>query len=135
MQRPSLDIHFSAIVFAAGSLLLSIGVVTGAHAQEPVAQTPASVSQPAVFTASTAAAAVSVADSSAQPAQAAMRDRELIRAHRMERRMMISESTGIPLGELDDLLRKIRPTAEERNNDERRTQTGRLSVEDLDENP
>ena len=49
--------------------------------------------------------------------------------------MMISESTGISLGEIDDLLRKIGPTAEERDNDVRRTQTGQLGVEDPDENP
>ena len=135
MQRPSLYTTHTAILFAVGCLLLSMGVVTGAHAQEQV-RAPAPES--ALVTASTAAASINLADSTAQPAQpaqAAARDRELIRAHRMERRMMISESTGIPLGELDDLLRKIGPAAEERDNHERRTQTGQLSVEDPDENP
>ena len=122
MQRPSLYTTHNAILFAVGCLLLSMGVVTGAHAQEQV-RAPAPES--ALVTASAAA----------QPAQPAARDRELIRAHRMERRMMISESTGISLGEVDDLLRKIGPTAEERDNHERRTQTGQLSVEDPDENP
>ena len=132
MQRPSLYTTHNAILFAVGCLLLSMGVVTGAHAQEQV-RAPAPES--ALVTASTAAASINLADSAAQPAQAAARDRELIRAHRMERRMMISESTGISLGEIDDLLRKIGPTAEERDNHERRTQTGQLSVEDPDENP
>ena len=132
MQRPSLYTTHTAILFAVGCLLLSMGVVTGAHAQEQV-RAPAPES--ALVTASTTAASNNLADSTAQADQAAARDRELIRAHRMERRMMISESTGIPLGELDDLLRKIRPAAEERDNHERRTQTGQLSVEDLDENP
>ena len=132
MQRPSLYTTHTAILFAVGCLLLSMGAVTGAHAQEQV-RAPAPES--ALVTASTAAASIHVADSAAQPAQPAARDRELIRAHRMERRMMISESTGISLGELDDLLRKIGPAAEERDNHERRTQTGQLSVENLDENP
>ena len=138
MQRPSFYTTHTAILFAVGCLLLSMGVVTGAHAQEQV-RTPAQVLKPApesaLVTVSAAAASINLADSTTQPAQAAARDRELIRAHRMERRMMISESTGIPLGELDDLLRKIRPTAEESSNDERRTQTGQLSVEVSDENP
>ena len=132
MQRPSLYTTHNGILFAVGCLLLSMGAVTGAHAQEQV-RAPAPES--ALVTASAGAASINLADSTAQPAQAAARDRELIRAHRMERRMMISESTGIPLGELDDLLRKIRPAAEERSDDERRTQTGQLSVEDPDENP
>ena len=124
MQRPSLYTTHNGILFAVGCLLLSMGAVTGAHAQEQV-RAPAPES--ALVTASAGAASINLADSTAQPAQpaqAAARDRELIRAHRMERRMMISESTGIPLGELDDLLRKIRPAAEERSDDERRTQTG-----------
>ena len=132
MQRPSLYTTHTAILFAVGCLLLSMGVATGAYAQEQV-RAPAPES--ALVTASTAAASINLADSTAQPAQAAARDRELIRAHRMERRMMISESTGISLGEVDDLLRKIGPTAEERDNHERRTQTGQLSVEDPAENP
>ena len=132
MQRPSFYTTHTAILFAVGCLLLSMGVVTGAHAQE---QVRAPTLESALVTASTAAASINLADSTAQADQAAARDRELIRAHRMERRMMISESTGIPLGELDDLLRKIRPMAEESGNDERRTQTGQLSVEDPDENP
>ena len=132
MQRPSFYTAHTAILFVVGCLLLSMGVATGVHAQEQV-RAPAPES--ALVTASTAAASINLADSTAQADQAATRDRELIRAHRMERRMMISESTGIPLGELDDLLRKIRPMAEESSNDERRTQTGQLSVEDPDENP
>ena len=132
MQRPSLYTTHTAILFAVGCLRLSMWVVTGAHAQEQV-RAPAPES--ALVTVSAAAASINLADSTAQPAQAAARDRELIRAHRMERRMMISESTGIPLGEIDDLLRKIGPAAEERDNHERRTQTGQLSVEDPDENP
>ena len=132
MQRPSLYTTHTAILFAVGCLLLSMGVVTGAHAQEQV-RAPAPES--ALVTASTTAASINLADSTAQPAQAAARDRELIRANRMERRMMISESTGISLGEVDDLLRKIGPTAQERDNDVRRTQTGQLGAEDIDENP
>ena len=141
MQRPSLYTTHTAILFAVGCLLLSMGAVTGAHAQEPTleqvrvpASTPAPPLQSVAATVSTGAAAIDVVDSTA-PVSLAARDRELIRAHRMERRMMISDSTGIPLGELDDLLRKIRPAAEERNNDERRTQTGQIGVENLDENP
>ena len=132
MKRPSLYTTHNAIPFAVGCLLLSMGVATGAHAQEQV-RAPAPES--ALVTASAAAASINLADSAAQPAQPAARDRELIRAHRMERRLMISESTGISLGEIDDLLRKIGPTAEERDDHERRTQTGQLSVEDPDENP
>lgn len=133
MQHPCRYTSHSAMLFAVGCLLLSMAGVTGAHAQEPAgAPSPES----AAVTVSTAAASSNLADSSAQLAQPAARDRELIRAHRMERRRMISEATGIPLGELDDLLRKIGPTAEERNNDdERRTRTGQVSVEEIDENP
>ena len=97
MKRPSLYTTHNAIPFAVGCLLLSMGVATGAHAQEQV-RAPAPES--ALVTASAAAASINLADSAAQPAQPAARDRELIRAHRMERRMMISESTGIPLGEI-----------------------------------
>ena len=142
MQRPSFYTIHTAILFAVGCLLLSMGLVTGVHAQQQTqqqTQAQATSPQPAAVTDSTAAASINLADSTVQPAQTAARERELIRAHRsahrMERRMMISESTGISLGELDDLLRKIGPTAEERDNHERRTQTGQLSVEDLDENP
>ena len=132
MKRPSLYTTHNAIPFAVGCLLLSMGVVTGAHAQE---QVRAPAPEAALVTASAAAASINLADPTTQPAQAAARDRELSRAHHMERRMMISESTGISLGEIDDLLRKIGPTAEERDDHERRTQTGQLSVEDPDENP
>ena len=138
MQRPSFYSAHTAILFAVGCLLLSMGVVTGSHAQEQVrapVQVRAPAPESALVTVSAAAASINLADSAAQPAQPAARDRELIRAHRMERRMMISESTGISLGEIDDLLRKIGPAAEERDNHERRTQTGQLSVEDPDENP
>ena len=132
MQRPSFYTAHTATLFTVGCLLLSMGVATGAHAQEQV-RAPAPES--ALVRASTTAASINLADSTAQPAQAAARDRELIRANRMERRMMISESTGISLGEVDDLLRKIGPTAQERDNDVRRTQTGQLGAEDIDENP
>ena len=138
MQRPSFYTTHTAILFAVGCLLLSMGVVTGSHAQEQVrapVQVRAPAPESALVTVSTAAASINLADPTTQPAQAAARDRELSRAHHRERRMMISESTGISLGELDDLLRKIRPTAEESDNDVRRTQTGQLGVEDLDENP
>ena len=132
MQRPSFYTAHTATLFTVGCLLLSMGVATGAHAQEQI-RAPAPES--ALVAVSAAAAPISLADSTAQSAQAAARDREHIRAYRMEHRMRISESTGISLGEVDDLLRKIGPTAEERDNDVRRTQTGQLSVEDLDENP
>ena len=132
MQRPSFYTAHTAILFTIGCLLLSMGVATGAHAQEQV-RAPAPES--ALVTASAAAASINLADPTSQPALAAARDRELIRAHRMERRMMISESTGISLGEVEDLLRKIGLTAEERDNDVRRTQTGQLGAEDIDENP
>ena len=134
MQRPFLSITHTAIRFAVGCLLLSMGAVTGAHAQQQT-RTQAPLPQSAVIMASTAAASINPADSIAQPDQAAARDRELLRAHRLERRSMISEATGIPLGELDDLLRKIGLMTEEGSNDERRTQTGQLSVGELDENP
>ena len=141
MQRPSFYTTHNAIRFSVGCLLLSMGVVTGAHAEEPTleqervpASAPAPPLQSVAVTVATGAAAIDVVHPTA-PVSLAARDLELIRAHRMERRMMISESTGISLGEVDDLLRKIGPTVEERDNDERRTQTGQISVKEIDENP
>jgi hypothetical protein len=41
-------------------------------------------------------------------------EREAARARRLERREIISEGIGISVDDLNDLLRRVRPSAEER---------------------
>ena len=133
----------AAILLGTGCLLLPVESVTGAHAQIPES---ANVGAPASAPVSAAApepAAVppgdttlaTSADVASTPARAvrnsssAQRERELLRAHRLERHAIISESTGIPLDELNNLLRKLQPSAEERSEERRRVQTGRLAID------
>ena len=141
MKFSSLTTTLVAILLCTGCLLLSVELVTGAHAQAPEsanasALAPVSVTNPDataapadVTTPATSAEDANTPTRSERGTSPAQRERDLLRAHRLERRAIISESTGIPMDELNDLLRKLQPSAEERSEERRRVQTGHLTID------
>lgn len=124
---------FSTMLFALGCL----AAAGGAHAQA-AEQVPAHANAQATARATAqtsdstrpniATASIRTPDTAVQPAaapdealvqsdrptQLSERDREIARARRVERREIISEGLGISVEELNDLLRRVRPPAEER---------------------
>ena len=129
MTLPPVATVFSTMLFALGCL----AAAGGAHAQA-AEQVPAHANAQATARTSDstrlnlATASIRTPDTAVQPAaapdealvqpdrptQLSERDREVARARRVERREIISEGLGISVEELNDLLRRVRPPAEER---------------------
>lgn len=104
MKRRPAVAYLPAILLALGVLM----AVEGAHAQSAAEL----VAPAAAIPASTPAADVPEVRVSA--ASARLRDPEAVRMRRAERRHEIAETLGIPVEQVNDLLDKIRPDAEER---------------------
>ena len=106
----------SPLLFALAGMLAA----QGAHAQSVDASpVPGSTSETALIrihedAVRPAAAPREPVDESDRPTQMNQHEREVARAKRLERREIISEGIGISVDDLNDLLRRVRPTAEER---------------------
>ncbi len=113
----------SAVLLALAGLF-----VAGIASAQSAEVTPADAQPAEARRTNTAAAAVHAPEGAVQgaaaPAEAAVQpdrptqmsepEREAARARRLERREIISEGIGISVDDLNDLLRRVRPTAEER---------------------
>jgi hypothetical protein len=118
----------SAVLLALAGLFAAGGASAQSPAAQPDEAQPAEVRPAEAQRTTTAAASMRPLDGAVQsaaapaealvqsdrPTQMAEPEREAARARRLERREIISEGIGISVDDLNDLLRRVRPSAEER---------------------
>lgn len=118
----------SAVLLALAGLFAAGGALAQSPAAQPVeaqaaeappveaqrTTTAAASMRPQGGAVQSAAAPAETPAQSDRPMQVSEPDRDAARARRVERREIISEGIGISVDDLNDLLRRVRPSAEER---------------------